>query len=215
MKLCSWLVKGVGGIALAAAGCSPVILVSPYDEVTETNLGAFKETLNVFFKGAVIHAGTPEGTFEACQDQYTQLEVKIDNLIDRAKLQPQGIGCKIDDNTWTRIKSEFARAAGLPSTNGIEGEPAGCVVLMLNNVKLNLADAKGIHQDAKHCGLPLKQPAPQGELTTSAAPAMPSPQPATCLREAASKDILAISNQTIDAVLLVEQTMKTVQEEKK
>lgn len=183
-------------VAFFSLSCTPLILVTPYDEVTDTRLEDFKESLNIVVKRAASRTGTATGTFEAFQEDYAGLEVKIDSLIDRAKLQPQGVGCKIDDDTWKRIKTEFVRASGLPANNASAGEPAGCIVLMLNNVKQNLTDVETSHKNPALCA-----------STDKTIP--------TCLRAASAQGLLAVSNQTIDAVLLVEQTMKSHQEAKK
>ena len=87
------------------------------------------------------------------------------------------------------LKTQLTKVAGLLASNPPTGDASGCITLMLVNVQKNLADVKGIHQDPQQC-------------------ASSNPQFATCLRPAAAQDALAISNQTIDAVLYVEHALK-------
>jgi hypothetical protein len=173
---------------LCTSACHTVVLISPYDEVTETRLQDFREALNVTVKRAGSNTGTAAGTFEASKDAYIELEAKIDGLVDRAKMQDVGVGCKLDAKTWARVKGELAAAVGLPATNATTGDGSGCVTMMLINVQKNLASLKSIHEDPAQC-------------------AGPSPEFKTCLRPAAAKSALNISNQTIDAVLFVEQAL--------
>ncbi len=183
---------GVVGVALgsAAAGCQEVVILSPYDAMIESRLQDYREDLNTLVKRAANGQGTESGTFESSQDSYAALEARIEGLVDRASLQDQGIGCKLDDETWARIKAQLSKASGLPAANPATGDNSGCVVMMLNNVRQNLADLKSIHADAEQCHSSVAQ------------------YP-TCLRPAAAVNILAISNQTIDAVLIVESQLNT------
>jgi hypothetical protein len=181
-----------------ALGCSGrIVLVSPYDEVIDTGLQEYKENLNLFVKRTGDRSGKTEGTFAASSDAYAELEVKIQMLIDRAQLQQQReVGCKLDDETWSRIKRSFADAASLPTPNPNAGSAHGCIYMMLTNVQKQLGDVKNIHKDPQQC-------------------ASPDPSVPTCIRPAAVASIVKISNQTIDAALLIEATQKKYEEEKR
>jgi len=164
-------------------------LISPYDATIPSVLQGYRYSLNVLVKRAGAGAGTAAGTFDASKDAYVDLEAKIDGLVAQAKAQDQGIGCKLDDKTWNRIKAQFAKAAGLPASSGTTGDGYGCVTMMLVNVQQNLTTLESIHKDPAQC--------------VSKVPEFP-----TCLRPAAAQDVLNISNQTIDAVLFVEHALK-------
>jgi hypothetical protein len=179
------------GSCAAIEGCHPVVLISPYDATVESVLQGYRYSLNVLVKRAGGAAGTAAGTFDASKDAYVDLEAKIDGLVAQAKAQDQGVGCKLDDKTWNRIKAQFAKAAGLPASNPTtgDGDGYGCVTMMLSNVQQNLATLESIHKDPAQC--------------VSKVPEFP-----TCLRPAAAQDIVNISNQTIDAALFVEHALK-------
>lgn len=180
-------------IATVLPACTKVILVSPYDEATDTRLQDYRDALNVLAKKAAAGTGTQAGTFEASKDAYLDLEARIDGLVDRAKMLDQGVGCKLDDKTWGRIKAQLAKAAGLPAANPATGDGSGCITIMLTNVQQNLASLEGVHKDPDQCQ-------------------SSNPEIKTCLRAAAVTDLLAISNQTIDAVLLVEHALQRREE---
>lgn len=184
------LVIGAAVIGAAVTACSQVVLLSPYDATIESRLLDYREELNILVKRAANGRGTQAGTFESSQDSYAALEARIEGLVDRASLQDQGIGCRLEDATWARIKTQLSKAAGLPPSNPTSGDGSGCVVLMLRNVQMNLADVQSIHADPEQCH--------------SSVPEYP-----TCLRPAAVVDLLAISNQTIDAVLMVESRLNS------
>ena len=177
------------GSSLTLAACPPVVVITPYDEVTETKLQDFREGLNVLVKRAASGKGTAAGTFDASKDAYLVLEAQIEGLVSRAKSQDQGIGCKLDNQTWDRIKKQLAKAAGLPAANSTTGDEYGCITLLLSNVQQNLTSLESIHKDPAQC--------------VSKVPEFP-----TCLRQDAAQDALDISNQTIDAALFVESALK-------
>jgi hypothetical protein len=179
------LLSALGAFALGVTACKEVVLISPYDAMIETRLQDYRDDLNTLVKRAGNSQESGAGTYDASKDSYAALEAKIEGIVDRAKLQDQGIGCKLDEGTWSRIKKQFANAAGLPVANPDKGDGSGCIVMMLSNVQKNLADVKAIHADPTQC--------------VSASKDFP-----TCLRPATVKDLLSISNQTIDAVLFVE-----------
>lgn len=180
-------------IAALLSGCTKVVLVTPYDEVTDTRLQDYRDALNVLVKRAAAATGTQAGTFEAAKDGYLDLEVRISGLVDRAKTLDRGLGCKLNASAWTRIKSQLSQAAGLPASNPATGDESGCITMMLTNVQANLSSLESVHKDPAQC-----------QSTNSEA--------ATCLRGPAAAALLAVSNQTIDAVLFVQHALKRHEE---
>lgn len=180
-------------VLFSLASCQQVVLLAPYDEATDNRLQDYREGLNTLVKRAGSNKGTAAGTFEAAKDSYLELEAKIEGLVQRATMQDVGAGCKLDDKTWSRIKGQLKQVAGLPRTNSQTGDGSGCVPLMLTNVQKNLTDLESVHKDPAQC-------------------ASQDPNFATCLRPDAVKDLLTISNQTIDAVLFVERVLKRHEE---
>ena len=154
----------------------------------------YRVGLNLVVKRAVEGKDTASGTFEASKESYRELEEQIAGLVARAKMQDVGAGCKLDDKTWTRIKAQLLKAAGLPSGNGPTGDATGCLTLMLTNVQKNLESLESVHKDPAQCGQ-------TGEFKT-------------CLRKTAAEDLLAISNDTIDSILFVEVALKRHEEVK-
>lgn len=88
----------------------------------------------------------PRGSAVCARSQEDGREAKIDGLVAQAKAQDQGIGCKLDDQTWNRIKAQFAKAAGLPATSTTTGDGYGCVTMLLSNVQQNLTTLENIHK---------------------------------------------------------------------
>lgn len=180
-------------LSFTLSSCTEVVLISPYDEVVDTRLQAYRDELNLLVKRAANGMGTAAGTYEASKDAYAQLEVKLDSLVQRARLQDVGVGCKLDDETWGRIKRQLDKVAGLPARNPSQGDASGCMPIMLGNVQKNLLLLEGVHRDPAQCA--------------SAVPEFP-----TCLRPAAADDLLSVSNQTIDAVLFAQSALKRHEE---
>ena len=75
------------------ASCVQVQLVSTHDEEIYNGIHEYKALLNKHVKDMTVLNGSYEGSFEANQVKYNELEVKIDLLVDRASLRSTGLGC--------------------------------------------------------------------------------------------------------------------------
>ena len=77
------------------ASCAQVQLVATYDEEIYNGIHEYKALLNRHLKDMAVLNGSYEGSFEANQVKYNELEVKIDLLVDRASLRSIGLGCSL------------------------------------------------------------------------------------------------------------------------
>lgn len=165
--------------------------VTPYDEVIDHGLKDYKESLNLFVKNMIDKGGTESGTFEANREAYNELEVKIDLLIDRAKMQSEG-GCKMATELSTRIVALMGDK--LPAElrvqmNEKEGNSFGCTERLLVLVKDQLGLLKQIHATADKC-----TSEEGGNIS--------------CIRPATGPLALDLSNLSINAAWIVETAKK-------
>jgi hypothetical protein len=173
--------------ALLLGGCPWQQIVSPYDEVIDKGIVEFYEEFNLFVKDVADAAGKPEGTYDANTRKYNALDTKLDVLILRASSRSQGEGCKLEAKVYEKVAKLLPN--DLPAEVRPEGQKAGgdanaCNTRLLELVKRQLDSIRRIHSTTDKCG--------------------PKGQEISCLRRATSKDALAIANQSITAVSVVE-----------
>lgn len=170
-------------------GCAGIKLVSDYDEVIDKGTTDFAEQFNTHVKNMGDLAGTPDGTYDVNLKIYNALESKLDVMIARASAASEGKGCKLEKKVFDRVNDLFKNDMPLEmqgSDTNQTGNSNGCNERLLVLVKKQLSLVKEIHRDTDKCG----------EKNLS------------CLRPATSKTALAIANQSINAVSVVETAKK-------
>lgn len=70
------------------AGCGPVRLVSPYDQVVDEGVTAFHTHVTAFVGKMEALAGKPEGSYEANKASYPDLNAELSSLKMRATQTP-------------------------------------------------------------------------------------------------------------------------------
>jgi hypothetical protein len=176
-------------VLFSFSGCAGTQLVSKYDEVIDRGVMEFAERFNTHVKNMGDFAGKPEGTYEANLTTYNSLESKLDVLITRASTFSDGEGCALEKKVFDRIKMimKTDMPAGIQLAEaGSGGTADGCNERLLTLVKQQLTSIKTIHKETDKCG--------SGKLS--------------CLRPATAKTALAIANQSINAVAVVETAKK-------
>ena len=176
-------------ILFCFSGCAGTQLISKYDEVIDRGIMEFAERFNTHVKNMGDLAGKPEGTYEANLTTYNGLESKLDVLVTRASTFSDGQGCALEKKVFDRVKSILKTdlPAGIQlATDGSSGTVDGCNERLLTLVKQQLVSIKTIHKETDKCG--------SGKLS--------------CLRPATAKTALAIANQSINAVAVVETAKK-------
>jgi len=171
------------------SGCAGTQLISRYDEVIDRGIMEFAERFNTHVKNMADFAGKPEGTYEANLTTYNGLESKLDVLITRASAFSDGEGCALEKKVFDRVKTIMKTdlPAGIQlAETGSSGTVDGCNERLLTLVKQQLAAIRTIHKETDKCG--------NSNLS--------------CLRPATAKTALAIANQSINAVAVVETAKK-------
>ncbi|NTS76293.1 hypothetical protein HR060_05370 [Catenovulum sp. SM1970] len=175
-------------MVLMLSACVSVEYVTPYDPVIDNGIREYKESINTLAKNLGDQAGTEAGTYEANLAHYNALESKIDLLIERANLQSAGRGCRLAEG----ISAQLAKVAPEPMIQTEEGDSYGCTERLLVLVKDQLDLLQNIHQSADKCN----------------AMASPRGTKISCLRATTSKAAMKITNQSINAVWVVETAKK-------
>jgi hypothetical protein len=176
-------------VLFALASCLGTFrLVTPYDEVLDYGLSDYRERLNAFARDVADKAGKPEGTFDANKPRYNELESKVDGLVARARLQGGMHACRLPAGVLQEVLA--LAGAELPPEVKRDPPPAdgnafGCTVRLLELVHAQLGLLMQIHAQTDKCA---------GADGTSL----------SCLRPATAQTALRISNQSIDAALIVE-----------
>ena len=134
--------------------CTSVQFVAPYDEGIYTGITEYKELLNKHIKDASVMNGLQSGSFEENQIRYNELEVKIDLLIDRARLQSTGSGCSLvpalADRMSLHLRDDMpADLLGAEITE--DDNSYGCTEMLLRNVRSQLDQLKTIHREIDRC----------------------------------------------------------------
>lgn len=176
-------------LCLSLCACPGLRVISPYDDVIDKGVVGFSEQLNAFVKNMGDLGGTPEGTYDANRKSYNELEAKLDTLIARAAASSQGLGCKLEKELYEHV-GKIMQNDLPPELKAEAAQPAGnadgCNERLLLLVKRQLTFIKEIHSSTDRCGS----------------------QNLTCLRPATAKSALRITNQSINAVSVVETAKK-------
>ena len=187
---------------LLLSGCSTVQFVSPYDEVIDTGLKEYKESINTLAKNLADSAGKKGGTYDENTEKYNALESKIDLLIDRASIQSSGKGCKLTVDLGAKVAKIMGDKLPPDASKKKEGDSYGCTERLLIMVKEQLTALQAIHEITDKCKpIGIQQDA-NGE-----------PTKVSCLRPATSSTAMKITNQSINAAWVVEIAKKTEGEE--
>ncbi len=173
-------------VVLAAAllaGCGTVRVVSDYDEVIDRGIMEFSEQLHTQVNNMADVGGKPEGTYEANLKTYNALESKLDVLISRASAMSEGKACKLQEKVFQKISEALKNnvPAGLQQGSDATSATANsCNAHLLRLVKDQLDGIREIHQKTDKCnGI-------------------------SCIRRATAATALAITDQSITAVSVVE-----------
>ena len=197
------IMKRVSGALLFVliTGCVAVDVVSPYDEVIDNGLQAYKESINTLAMNLSDSAGKKEGTFEENREKYNALEAKINLLIDRAAIQSSGKGCKLTTDVTAKVEKIMGDNMPLEAEQKDDGDSYGCTERLLILVKQQLLLLQQIHKETDKCtaiGIREDEDA--------------EPSKISCLRPATSKTAMKITNQSINAAWVVETAKKTERE---
>lgn len=186
------LMRVLTAMAVLAAtlilGCGTVKFVSDYDEVLDKGITEFSEQLNTHIKNMAELGGKPEGTYEATFKTYNALESKIEILIARASAASEGKTCKLESKMFKKI-SDVLKTSIPPElqqgSNATVATESACNARLLILVENQLSSIREIHKTADKCnGI-------------------------SCIRPATAKDAMAIANQSITAVSIVEAAKKS------
>lgn len=188
-------------ILLLITGCVTVRFVSPYDQVIDTGLMEYKESINTLAKNLSDSAGKKKGTFEQNKEKYNALESKIDLLIDRASLQSAGKGCKLSVDLAAKVAQIMGDKMPPEASKKEGGDSYGCTSRLLVLVKEQLTLIKKIHQTTDRC-----------EPVDIESDGNGKPEMISCLRPATSSTAMKITNQSINAAWVVETAKKTTGE---
>lgn len=177
--------------AIVVSGCGTIRLVSDYDEVIDKGIADFTEQLSAHTKDMAELGGKPEGTYAATLTKYNALDSKIENLISRARNSADGKSCKLQSDTFVKIKALLKENTPPQLQEGVDASAAtenACSSRLLDLTRAQLADIRTIHRDIDKCGPNLD---------------------VSCLRPATSRDALAIATQSANAVAIVEAAKKS------
>lgn len=176
----------------ALSACGSVRLVSPYDEVIDKGAMELSEQLSTHLKNMGDLAGKPAGTYEANLPTYNAIESKLEVLIARASSSSEGKGCKLEKKIESRValvlQNQIPPEMQSAGSN-TAGNSAGCNEALLMRVQPQLALIREIHRTTDRC-------------------ANASNIQVSCLRPATAKSALALINQSINAVSVVEAAKK-------
>ena len=182
------------GLALSSAtlACATVRFISPYDQVIDEGLMAYRQQINVFVKDLADKSGKPDGTFDANKGEWNSLQTKIDGLVERAKLQGGERACKLPTAITERMLA--VGGASVPvevkaEAQASQGTSEGCTVRLLSLIRVQLDLLMQIHRETDKC-------------TSTEGTSV------SCLRSATAKDALQITNQSINAAWVVETAKK-------
>jgi hypothetical protein len=195
-----WKLLVATAALLSLAACTTVRIVSPYDEVIDTGLREYRESINVFAKNMADRAGTDTGTYESNKATYNELEVKIDLLIDRAEFSGGGRGCRLTQRITNRIvdvAGDAIPAQLRPDGQSEHGNSLGCTHRLLELVGAQLGLIETSHEKTDRCKSVEEPDGPE----------------ISCLRPATAKTALDITNQSINAAWVVEMAKKEGSEE--
>jgi len=168
-------------------GCGTIRFVSDYDEVLDKGITEFSEQLNTHVKNMAELGGKPEGTYDATFKTYNALESKIEVLIARASAASEGKACKLQSKVFQKISEVLKTNTPSELQQGSDATvstASACNARLLVLVGNQLSSIREIHKTADKCnGL-------------------------SCIRAATAKDAMAIANQSITAVSIVEAAKK-------
>jgi hypothetical protein len=171
----------------ACIACTSVRLVSDYDPVIDQGVTSFAVEINTHVKNMAELGGKPAGTYEATFATYNALDARLDVMISRADAASGGSSCQLQSQVYQKL-SQILKSSLPPGMQaGTEANAmsaSACNTRLLELVKQQLAVLRQIHQSTDKC------------------------QNLSCLRPATAKDALAIMNQSIAAVTVVETAKK-------
>ena len=183
-------------LGLAATGCGTVRVLSPYDQVIDEGLMAYREQVNVLVKDLADHGGQVDGTFEASKPKWNVLQAKIELLVDRAYLQGGERACKLPQSLMQRllaVAGDDVPPEVKAQSQQSEGSSEGCTVRLLSLIRSQLDLLMQIHRDTDKC--------PNAEGA-----------PLSCMRPKTAETALRITNQSINAAWVVETAKKRGEE---
>ncbi|UCV05678.1 hypothetical protein [Dechloromonas denitrificans] len=184
--------RGIATLAVVTTtllvGCANIKLVSDYDEVVDKGITEFSEQFNTHMKNMAELGGKQEGTYDATFRTYNALDSKLDILIARASAASEGNACKLETRVFQKISVILKSKAPLDLLQGSDATAStesACNARLLILVKEQLSSIREIHKDSDKC------------------------KGISCIRAATAKDAMAITNQSITAVSVVEAAKKS------
>jgi hypothetical protein len=188
-------------------------VISPYDVDLDRGIQDFKTKLSQVVSDAASKANTPDGTFDAYRKSYSDLEIGLVMLRDRAFiLEAKDVNCSVPAvvkevlakfqkasavMTVTTSAPPNAAPAVVAATDPAPVSPmaigrqknlpvaVGCMTRLIDNIALQLTSIETIHARPELCAN--------------------KDQPAlTCMRPAAAAGALAAANDSLDAAQIVQ-----------
>jgi hypothetical protein len=181
------LLFAITAATLLLSACVNIRLTSEYDEVIDKGIIEFAVQLNTHIKNMAELGGKQEGTYEATFRTYNALESQIDVLIERASAASEGKACQLEAKLFQKISTALKTSVptDLPQGVGESGASSACNARLLVLVKEQLANIREIHKIADKCnGL-------------------------SCIRASTARSAMAIINQSLTAVSIVEAAKKS------
>ena len=185
MKRCLLLLS----LLVMLAGCT-IRLVSAFDEMVDKGITEFSEQLGGHIKNMKELGGKPEGTYDANFKTYNALEAKLDVLISRAGTTAEGKSCKLENKVFEQVSRALKARVPAEIQQGDDATSktaSACNARLLIIVRDQLSSIREIHKNTDKCG-----------------------KNVSCLRPATADSIMAITNQSINAVSVVEAAKKSL-----
>lgn len=152
-SIASWRKPGLfilSFLALLAAACTTVSLVSPYDEQTEQGLSALYIDTTNFVDRMIAQHGQPGGTYAANQQFYSDAMARVDVMIARS----QGFAVR-DTCPSTSFLSHLTDSLP-PDIRGRIGTlpPGDCQTVVLRELRGAYGDMATFHRAQGDRGIP-------------------------------------------------------------
>jgi hypothetical protein len=137
-------------LALLAAACTTVSLVSPYDEQTEQGLSALYVDTSSFVDRMIAAHGQPAGTYAQNQQFYSDAMARVDVMIARS----QGFAVR-DTCPSTAFLSRLTAALPPEQQSLVATMPAGdCQTVVLTALRGAYQDMRNFHSAQGDRGIP-------------------------------------------------------------
>lgn len=137
-------------LAMLAAACTTVSLVSPYDEQTEQGLSALYVDTSNFVERMITQHGQPGGTYAANQQFYSDAMARVDVMIARSEGFSVRQSCPS-----TAFLSHLTEALPADVRGRVGTLPPGdCQTVVLRELRGAYGDMRDFHRAQGDRGIP-------------------------------------------------------------